>query len=259
MLQTTEGQSEKKFKLVGLQAPTFFDRKQKIFIRKAIMAPRYKNDDGTRFSSWTNMKVEFCVCRSPWGPDLLRIMYRTDSDASRFTLEVHRKQQDAKDFRVVYRHDNVEVDLTATETEEVFSIQGPEFELVLSGQDKERPGEIVYHEAERVSVKLNALFNDAIKRIEARVHFLYPTYCLKRVIFLNRGQRRLIFAAEKLYKLKVDLMITEEPVVSAKKVPAISDELLVVNVHSHNTVVGLGTLQEALEGLDKFLPKLKLK
>ncbi len=257
MLQTTEGQSEKKFKFVGLQAPTFFDRKQNIFLRKAIMSPRYKNDDGTRFSSWTNMKVEFCVCRSPWGPDLLRIMYRAAPDASRFTLEVHRKQQDAKDFRVVYRYDNVEVDLTATETEELFSIQGPEFEMVLSGQDKERPGEIVCREAESMSLKLNNLFTAAMKRIEARVHFLCPKYSLKRVFFMNRCQRRLIFAAEKLNMLKVDLLISQECVVSAKKSPLIDEQLLVVNIRSYNTVVGLGTLEQALEGLNKFFAKLQ--
>lgn len=250
-----EGQVEKKFKPSDVRAPTFFDRKRNIFIRKALVGRKYRNDDGTRFASWDNMTVSFGVCRSPWGPDMLQIMYRTTPGASRFTLEVHRKQQDDLGFRIVYRYENAEVDLTATETEQLFIITGPDFEMVLAGQDKERPGELVCREAESASLKLTALFNGAMKLIEAHVNFKCPAYRLKRVILKKMGQRRLLFTDDKGNQVKIDLVVFEEFKIRANKPVSIKDELLTVSVHTRDHHLIAASMNEALETLTQYFAR----
>lgn len=250
-----EGQVEKKFKPSDVRAPTFFDRKRNIFIRKALVGRKYRNDDGTRFASWDNMTVSFGVCRSPWGPDMLQIMYRTVPAASRFMLEVHRKQQDDQAFRIVYRYENAEVDLTATETEQLFTITGPDFEMVLSGQDKERPGEMVCREAESAALKLTALFNGAMKQIEAHVNFKCPQYRLKRVILKKMGQRRLLFTDDKGNQVKIDLVVFEEFKIRANKSASIKDELLTVTVHTRDHHLIAATMNEALQTLTEYFAR----
>lgn len=79
--------------------------------------------------------IEFLTAKNPWGPDLLVVVYPKE----RLTLRVHRKTADAKEYRVVYRRSEGDIEMTATETDDSFVVKGPDFELEIKEKRQSKP------------------------------------------------------------------------------------------------------------------------
>lgn len=166
---TTE-ETEKKQRPT-VYAPEFFHSNE---IQKATVkiGRQYKaNDNKTRFITPAVIganNIEFMSAKDPWGPDRLVLVYPPPSASAkeRLTLRVHRKTAEAKEYRVVYqskgqetesrhirervpggvkwhcierRFENQEIEMTAKETNDSFTIEGPDFELEIKGKRRSNP------------------------------------------------------------------------------------------------------------------------
>ena len=240
----------------SVYAPEFFHRN---VVDKATvkMGPQYKsNDDKTRFIPPAVLgarNFEFMGCMNPWGPDVLVLIYPSPGNTAkdRLTLDVHRKTAEAKEFRVVYRHKENEIEMTATETADSFEVKGPDFELKIEGKRKERRGEAICEKAKVVTEKLMAVTNEAMAKIEARISLFCPDFPLQRVDFLDNGKWSMRFATDDDRYIHIDSLTHPTATVRKDRIEITVSLDVVVFVSKPCFQTG-GTVDEALQELEAF-------
>lgn len=251
-----EDTDQEKKQRPSVYAPEFFHRNT---ITKATVktGKQYKaNDDKTQFVPPAVLgahNFEFMGCMNPWGPDALVLIYpppgKTAKD--RLTLDVHRKTAEAKEFRVVYRHKENEIEMTATETDDSFEVKGPDFELKIEGRRKVRPGQLVCQKAKTAAETLMTMTNEAMAKIEARISSFCPDFPLQWVGFLNNGQWRMRFATDDDRYIHIDSLTHPTATVRKDRIE-ITESLNIAVFISKPYFQTHGPVDKALQGLEAF-------
>lgn len=195
---TTEKEDTEKKQRPAVFAPKFF-RTNQIQTATIKIGDRYKaNDNKTRFIPPAVLgadNFEFMECMNPWGPDMLVLIHPPPGESAkdRFSLKVYRKTAEAKGFRVVYPQEEGDIEMLARETEDSFVIEGPDLELEIKGNRKERPGEAICRHMNNELLHVASVVSAKVKKVEAAVNYLFPEYVLQAILCRSTGQYEMEF------------------------------------------------------------------
>jgi len=234
-------------------APKFF-RDNKIDTATVQVGSQYKaNDNKTRFQPPVVLgaaNFEFMECMDRWGPDLLVLIHPSPGASAkhRLTLHVHRKTDEAREYRVTHQ----EIEMKATETDDSFTVVGPDFKLELKGEERKRPGQTICQKAEEVSKRMTAISDAARAKIESEISSLgFP---LERIAFLCDGRWRMQFDNGPR-SIQVDALSFPVAVIRENSTEPMGDRELQILIHynSDPSFMADGSVDKVLAEFKAFL------
>ena len=215
-------------------APRFF-RSNQIQTANVKIGGRYRaNDHKTCFVPPAVLgadNFEFMECMNPWGPDMLVLIHPPPGNLpkDRFSLKVYRKTAEAKEFRIVYPQEEGDIEMTATETEDSFTIKGPDFELEIKGNRKERPGEAICRNANNELLHVASVVGAKMKKVEAAVNYLFPVYVLQAILCRSTGQYEMEFYSGR-NRIEVTMTVSSQRIVTCKATSPIDEQSVRISI-----------------------------